>query len=205
MMLSIIMISILERKESFSKLVNLVQSQIDYCKEVHPTLGQVEIVKVVSPRYSVGGHTIGHKRQLGLLASKGEYVCWLDDDDWVSPDYVETLLRLCNKGADVCTFNNVSKFENFWMVVKMHLSTRHDDQARPGIIERRPWHVCAFRKGILTGIEFPDANWDEDTAFINEALKNCRTFAHSDSVLHEYRRLETSYSENNEEVRSIIR
>jgi glycosyltransferase involved in cell wall biosynthesis len=156
---------------------------------VHPTLGEIEIVSVVTPKFTDGGASIGQKRQLGLLAAKGEYVCWLDDDDDVSPDYVETLVRLAGKGADVCTFNNISKFENYWMVVKMHFSTKLDDQARPGIIERRPYHICAFRRGVLDGVQFPDANWDEDTGFIEQALKNCRTFAHSDAVIHQYNRV----------------
>jgi glycosyltransferase involved in cell wall biosynthesis len=205
MILSIIMISIPERAERFNALKKKVSKQITKIHEYHPTLGSVEIVPVISPKFADGGGSIGYKRQLGLLAAKGEYVCWLDDDDDISPDYVETLVRLCNKGADVCTFNNVSKFDNFWMVVKMHFKTKHDQQAKPGIINRRPYHVCAFRRGVLDGVVFPDTNWDEDTGFIGQALKNCKTFAHSDAILHEYRRLEKSYSENNEEVRSIVR
>jgi glycosyltransferase involved in cell wall biosynthesis len=194
------MITIPERSESFQKLKTKVQSQIDYCQKYHPTLGQIEIVEVNSPKFKDGGDSIGRKRQKGLELSKGEYVCWLDDDDNISPDYVETLVRLANKGADVCTFNNISKFDNFWMVVKMHFKTKLDDQAKPGIINRRPYHVCAFRRGVLEGVNFPDANWDEDTGFIKQALKNCRTFAHSDNILHEYNR--TTKSEAYEALHS---
>lgn len=205
MILSIIMITVPERAESFNRLREKVQLQINYCNNVHKTLGRAEIVKVETPKFKDGGGSIGHKRQLGLLASKGEYVCWLDDDDDVSPDYVEILLRLSNKGADVCTFSSLCKFHNYWMVVVMNLNTKHDDQAKPGIIKRRPYHVCAWRRSMLAGITFPDTNWDEDTGFILEALKLAKTQVHSENILHEYRRLETSYSENNEEVRSIVR
>jgi glycosyltransferase involved in cell wall biosynthesis len=194
MILSIIMISIPEREEHYRVLKRKVQKQIEDLHETHPTLGRVEIVSIVSPKFNDGGGSIGTKRQLGLLASKGEYVCWLDDDDDIAPGYVEELVRMANKGADVCTFNNISKFHNFWMVVKMHLSHKLDDQARPGIIQRRPYHICAFRRGVLDGVTFPDANWDEDTGFIAQALKNCRTFAHTDAILHEYRRIEVSYA-----------
>jgi glycosyltransferase involved in cell wall biosynthesis len=202
MMLSIVMLSIPERKVAFKHLRSKVQKQIDYCNRSHKTLGGAEIVSVVTPKHSDGGGSIGSKRQLGLLASRGEYVCWLDDDDDISPDYVETLLRLCNKGADVCTFNNISKFETYWMVVKMDFKTKHDQQAKPGIINRRPWHLCPFRRALLQGIQFPDANWDEDTGFIGQALKKCKTHVHTDAILHEYRRIDTSYSENNEQMRS---
>ena len=32
-------------------------------------------------------------RNLGIHAARGEHIAWVDDDDWVSPSYVETMLR----------------------------------------------------------------------------------------------------------------
>ena len=41
-------------------------------------------------------------RNIGIDASSGDYVCFVDGDDWVMPDYVEHLLELCLKyDADV--------------------------------------------------------------------------------------------------------
>lgn len=192
MMLSIIMITVPERSKDFKRLKKKVQDQIDYCNLIHPTLGQVEIIEVNTPKVINGGPSIGKKREMGLKQAKGEYVIWLDDDDNISPDYVEQVLRLANKGADVCTFNNISKFEHFWMVVVMDLKTRHDDQAKPGIINRRPYHVCAWRRSMIADIEFIDANKDEDTSFITEALKRAKTQVRVDNILHEYRRIDKS-------------
>ena len=194
MILSIIMISIPERNERFKWLKTKVQQQIDTLNELHPSLGEVEIVSIISPKFTDGGGSIGHKRQQGLLESKGRYVIWLDDDDDIAPNYVEELARLANKGADVCTFNNISKFNNFWMVVLMHFNTKIDEQAHPGIIKRRPYSICAYRRGVLRGVTFPDVNMAEDAAFIEQALKRCRTYAHTDAILHEYRRIDKSYA-----------
>jgi len=36
---------------------------------------------------------IANARNLGIHAARGEYIAWVDDDDWVSPSYVETMLR----------------------------------------------------------------------------------------------------------------
>lgn len=194
-MLSIVMVTIPERWVEFRKLRFKLFKQIDYCREVHSTLGEVEIVVIDTPKFSDGGLTIGAKRQKGLEISKGEYVCWLDDDDDISPNYVETLLRLSNKGADVCTFNNITKLPNFWCVVQMKLSTKHDDQVKPGIINRRPYHICAWRRSMIHDISFPDANWDEDTGFIAQALKRAKTEVNTEAILHEYNRNEISYAE----------
>lgn len=188
MILSIVMITIPERIEAFKKLFHHVQAQIDACHEVHPSLGMAEIVPVVTAKYTHGGPSIGKKRQTGLELARGKYVCWLDDDDWVSPDYVETIIRLAQNDSDILTFNNFSKLEGYWMTVIMRLKYKEDEQPRPGIIKRRPYHVCAFKKKLLTGIEFPDMNWDEDTEFILKALERCKTESHSKSILHQYNR-----------------
>ena len=109
--ISIVMITVPERQDTFQRLHQKVQSQIDYCFKVHPTLGNVEIVEVSGERTDKGGKSIGEKRQEGLNKATGKYVCWLDDDDNISPDYVETLLRLAEKNTDVLSFNTFAVFD----------------------------------------------------------------------------------------------
>ncbi len=194
MMLSIVMATIPERWEQFTRLRDKIQVQIDYCRSTHPALGKVEIVEVNTPTAINGGPSIGKKRQMGLDESKGEYVCWLDDDDDISPDYVETLLRLAMKNRDVLTFSSFSRFDRFWCVVQMSNETPRDEQVRPGIVKRRPWHVCAFKRNLANKVSFPHINWDEDTVFIDSLLPLCKNESHTDAIIHEYNRLTTSYS-----------
>ena len=37
---------------------------------------------------------VSNARNLGLQASQGDYICFIDDDDYVSPSYLEALQRL---------------------------------------------------------------------------------------------------------------
>lgn len=202
LILSVVMITVPERKKQFHKLHHEVNKQILNCKEVHPSLGNAEIVEVNSKKFQDGGVSIGDKRQAGLNRSNGKYVCWLDDDDGVSPDYIETLLRLAQADADILVFNSFSRFDNFWCLIQMNLDFLVDEQAFPGIVHRRPWHVCPFKRELVKNIKFPSENWDEDTAFVGKALQKCKTQAKTEAVLHEYNRLTESYSHNNEKMRS---
>lgn len=192
LVLSIVMITVPDRRKSFNKLVLELNRQINYCKKVHPTLGRVQLVKVAGERLDKGGFSIGTKRQLGLKRSEGKYVCWLDDDDWISPDYVETILRLAINDADVLVFNNLSRFEGFWCLVQMNLDFIVDEQVKPGIIHRRPYHVCGFKRSLLENCNFPDANLDEDTGFLAQVWPKLKTQAKTEAILHEYRRLTKS-------------
>lgn len=192
LVLSIVMITVPERRVEFSALRRKLQKQIKYCLDVHPTLGDVEVVKVITPKTIHGGLSIGAKRGLGLTKAKGIYVCWLDDDDDIAPNYVESILRLANTGGDVLTFSSLAIFDAYWCVVKMNLLYTKDEQVRPGIVNRRPYHVCAFKRENILGSDFPDANLDEDTGFIAKVLPRCKTQSHTEAILHRYNRVTKS-------------
>jgi glycosyltransferase involved in cell wall biosynthesis len=190
--LSIVMITVPERAATFQKLRQKVMQQIGECFKIHPTLGTVEIVEVSGDRTDKGGKSIGEKRQEGLNRSIGKYVCWLDDDDNISPDYVETLLRLAYSDPDVLSFNSFAVFDNFWCLIQMNLDYIVDEQAGPGIVHRRPYHVCGFRRSILNQCVFPNANWDEDTGFLAQVWPKCKSQSKTEAILHEYNRLTKS-------------
>lgn len=187
-MLSVLMATTPDRNNIFKSLYANVITQVKECKNIHPTLGDVEVIVDDSKSFLNGGLSIGRKRQVLLDRATGIYVCYLDSDDNIAPDYIETILRLAIEGNDILTFNNFSKLEGYWMAVRMTINHPYDEQPRPGIINRRPYHVCAFKKEILKGISFPDLNWDEDTEFIKLALERCKTESHSEAILHQYNR-----------------
>lgn len=186
--LSIVMITVPERIKEYSALRKKVEKQVDYCNETHPTLGGVEIVDIISKKFVNGGPPIGEKRTDGLQIAQGKYVCWLDDDDDIAPNYVETLLRLAMADADVLTFNSLTVFNDYWAVVQMNLDFTKDEQMFPGIVHRRPYHVCAWKREKVKDLVFPSTNVDEDTSFVKDALLYCKTQSKTEAILHKYDR-----------------
>lgn len=47
----------------------------------------------------------GGARNYGLSHAKGEYVWFIDSDDYICPNSLKSLLSFCNKGLDVLCFN----------------------------------------------------------------------------------------------------
>jgi glycosyltransferase involved in cell wall biosynthesis len=185
--LSILIPSIPER---FTKWILLTQELVMQCTslhETHPTLGRVEILSDTSDAFLNGGPSIGKKRESLVRKATGKYLCFLDDDENVSPGYVETLVRLCQLDTDVVTFRNLTKTDFYWTVVDMSLKNPVNEEATPErIVKRRPWHICPVRSEYAKRYEFSDANYGEDFDWMAKVLKHCETEAHTDAILHIY-------------------
>lgn len=184
-MLSILISSTPERELMLSRLLNQVVNQKIYCFETHPTLGTVQICIDDSKRFLDGGLSIGKKREKLVSEAKYKYCCFLDSDDSISPDYVETLLRLCNEDKDICTFNAMAKLSNYWSVIQMGLGNENEE-SKPGIIKRNAWHICPVRTTLAKRYKFSDTNYGEDWEWFNKVVGNCHTEAHTDAILYQY-------------------
>lgn len=150
-------------------------------------LGEVEIIINSDQKFLDGGPSIGAKRQALLSNAKGDYVAYLDDDEDIAPNYVESLLRLCKQDQDVCTFRAMMKLETFWGIVDMRLSYKVNDQATPEHTMRRPpWHTCPVRREYAKLYRFNDKNNAEDFEWFEKVLSHCTTEAHTDKILFQY-------------------
>lgn len=183
--LSILIPTISERAEMFTRLYNKLHRQLEYMSTFHHSLGDIEIVVNSDKRYLDGGPSIGKKREELVKRAQGKYLCFLDDDEDIAPDYLETLVRLCIQDRDICVFRNISKFENYWMVVDMSLTYKNED-ARPGCILRQPWHICPVISVFAKLYSFDDSNYGEDWSWMEKVLSHCQTEAVSPNIIHQY-------------------
>ena len=131
--------------------------------------------------------SIGAKRQALVDIARGQYITFVDDDDDVSDDYVASLLRAAETGADVITFRQRAIYNGLESEVHFGINNQ-DGQFNPGgITLRAPWHVCAWRRERVEGCLFGESNYGEDIAWCQQSRKRIRTGHHIDRVLHTYR------------------
>lgn len=185
--LSILIATTPDRNEMFTRLYNELHRQLEFMQSFHTSLGEIEIIVDDSKRFLDGGLSIGKKREALLMRSKGKYSCWLDSDDWISPMYLETLVRLCQHDRDVCTFRNMTKLEAYWMVVDMSIHYPNDQPNPNYTVRRKPWIVCPIRTEFAKLFKFPDSNYSEDSEWLDKVLTRCTTEAKTEQILHEYR------------------
>lgn len=185
--LSILIPTIPERGKMFTELFNEVHKQVAYMDAFHPSLGEIEVLVDDSKKFLDGGLSIGKKRESLVHRAAGKYLCFLDDDDSIAPNYVETLVRLCQSKADICTFRSIAKLDTYWTIIDMGLSHENEQSTPNGIVRRSAWHICPVRSEFAKQISFPDSSYGEDWEWMRQVLKLCGTEATAYSIIHQYR------------------
>lgn len=151
--------------------------------EGHP---EVEILCLIDNK----SMTIGEKRQAMLNSARGKWVGFMDDDDGISDNYIESLVEaMTNHPADVITFDQHCSVNGEEFMVNFSMSNPHQAWVpRSGIkkILRPPYHMCFWKSEIAKEAKFKPSSYGEDLAWCMEMYPKIKTETHIDRVLHHY-------------------
>lgn len=122
-----------------------------------------------------GEMSIGEKRNKLLDRAKGEYVCFIDDDDVIFKNYIDHLFVGINKGVDCCSLRGVITWDGDRPQLFEH-SIKYDAYRTndTGIIkyERYPNHLNCIKSSIAKQFKFPETNHGEDTDWATQIFKS---------------------------------
>ena len=117
---------------------------------------------------------LGHARNAGLEAAKGEYVLFVDSDDWLAPGAAEEMLETLNRnpGVDAVVFD-LMYVDGEGNELRCMRGTEHESEFSfasdptflfsPHNAVNKLWKRELF---LDTGIRFPDRMWFEDLATV---------------------------------------
>lgn len=135
-------------------------------------------------------HTVGWKRNRLIDEAHGLFVCFVDDDDDISDDYVwqlrEAILR--HEGVDCVGFRGLMSVAGQGSR-QVHYSLENTANVESGgTYYRYPGHLTPVRKEKIEGCRFPDQSFGEDADFSMQlARRKClKTEAFVDKVLYHY-------------------
>lgn len=131
--------------------------------------------------------TIGEKRQALLHVAIGDYIAFVDDDDWIREGYVMRILDAIESAPGVVTFRQIATFDGVAGEIIFGLGCANEEWAPGEARKRAAWHVCAWRLDIAKRSAFPAINYGEDWAWA-EPLNRITDLveAHIPDILHEY-------------------
>jgi glycosyltransferase involved in cell wall biosynthesis len=184
--ISILIPTIPERKDIFTKLYKNVFDQIELCNVTHPVLGFCEILFDDDKKVIYGGKTVGKKRNDLVQRAEGKYLCFLDDDDEIPSNYIETLLRMAMSDSDILTFRSLFKCDLYWSVCDMGLNYPIEEATPEGIFKRPPFHICPVKSEFAQQFNFPDKNNAEDWEWMSQVLTLVTTEEKTNVILHQY-------------------
>ena len=163
------------------------------------TMQDFEVIVSAPPP---GEENAGAARNAGLARAKGEWVFFVDADDWPAPDYLETAIAAGEStGADVVAFraDEVDSRSRSrlpmpylkrivpWADGKAHSLDELGD-ARFTTLAIAPWNKAVRRDFLVRhGIGFQSIRRADDVAYTVELLATANTFCALDRSLIGYR------------------
>ncbi|KKN67204.1 hypothetical protein LCGC14_0463770 [marine sediment metagenome] len=149
----------------FSVLICTIEKRETRFKVLMAELNsQTEGVDVqVLSKCDAGEMSIGEKRNWLLDHAKGEWLCYVDDDDWIDKEYISIILKALETNPDVVQMIGIMNTDGFNKKRFEH-SLRHWGYFEQcNIFYRPPNHLNPIRSSIAKQFRFPETNHGEDT------------------------------------------
>ena len=141
----------------------------------------------------------GRARNIGFKLSSGDYIGFVDSDDWIDPDFCAEMIALLEKeSADIVLCDVLGHFPNG--AVMQEAVFRQDRKiAAAGFANNK-----VFRRNLIEDIRFPENKlWYEDTEYTAIAIHRAETIAHIAKSMYHYRRGLPSTMNNNNAKKNL--
>lgn len=194
-----------------------VEKYLDRCiiSIINQTYSKIEIVLVddgstdasgkICDKYSMLDRRISvvHKengglsdaRNAGLERIHGQWVCFVDSDDWVTDNYIELLFSLVESTHSeiaIGTYDLVKEYEKdkTKKYEVGHTVILSNFEAMKRLLYQKGFTTSACAKlynaRLFTEIRFPKGKLYEDVETIYKVIKNAGTVVYTDTILYHY-------------------
>jgi len=171
MILSILICSveIEERQIKLKKLISELHKQIskNYAEEIVEILIDADNMT----------KSVGQKRNDLISKAKGHFVCFIDDDDFITENYLSTILHHLNIGIDILLIG-ISHIENGINKTKILPSLFIDNLTTNEVVfKTNHFHLCPHKKSIAELVSFDCVNFAEDMIYSQKMVKHISNHA----------------------------
>lgn len=124
----------------------------------------------------------GRARNFGIEMARGEWLGFVDSDDWIQPEMYEKLIAAAEReGADVAVCDTLQCFEDGGTGLLRAWREGKPLAAAGSSCDK------VFRRSLIGELRFPEGLWYEDFAFSAQALSRAGKLAIVPETLYCYR------------------
>lgn len=170
-----------------------------------------EICNQYSEKYSK--ITVYHKengglsdaRNYGIKKANGKYICFVDSDDFVKPDYISSMynnLKKHNVQISACGYSHYYSDKKIVNKNFQNIEKKYDkDEAQIylnliGYFNVAAWNKL-YNKNLFDDIEFPKGKKSEDMFIMYKIIEKAGSIYYSSEEKYLYRQREGSITKNN--------
>ena len=196
--LSILICSIVGRELLLQNLVNELKRQ-----SISKT-DDVEILMEVDNKEI----STGAKRNILLKRARGDYICFVDDDDKVSYDYVAKILEAVESNPDCCSLvglliRNLNRktlrrmrrrrekvsLDEIQSNLFIHSLKYKEWFEKDGVYYRCPNHLNVVKRELALQVGFSDVSQSEDRAYSLKLFPLLKTESVIEGIIYYYEKL----------------
>ena len=135
----------------------------------------------------------GRARNIGFDLSSGDWIGYVDSDDWIDPEMYERLIAATQReNADLALCEVLAHFPD-GSTAREYIFREERAMAAAGFANNK-----LFRRGLIENVRFPEEKlWYEDAEFTAIAIHRAGKIAHLPDALYHYRRGLPSTMNNN--------
>lgn len=151
-------------------------------------------------------------RNAGIKAAQGEYIGFVDSDDYIASDMYEEMLKLItNEGADL-VICNVQKVDEANRVLVADMGVETSLYNRKEIFQRlneqnAVYYITAwnklYRRELFDSIVFPVGKIHEDEFIVHEIFNQCNKIVSTNKVYYFYMQREGSIMSSEKSIKNL--
>ncbi len=140
-----------------------------------------KMIKVLNNETNKG---IGHSRNLGILHSNGEFLSFIDSDDWVNVEMYEKMYEKAQKDSldlVICNYDkmlenvdgSITKISNDYVIPEYLNTNLYETPEILLTVNMAPWNKL-YKKSLFRNIQFPTDLKYEDMIVVIKTLANAK-------------------------------
>ncbi len=142
----------------------------------------------------------GKARNIGIENASGDWITFVDNDDWVEKDFLETINGVIEKEKVNCVIYDYYQWLDGKTTVasSMYINKNGRKTVSDCMVAVRNHTIGKFYKlSDCSNVRFPDVRRCEDVAYVIQAIAACGDAYYYNVPLYYYRQRPNSLSNNN--------